>query len=116
SGLCVLHSGDVACPAPYATKHVTFGGVDDSRDCAQCTCGPASGGSCAGSVAAYSSTDGSCSGGAITYDTPVKCDAVAQPADIRVTVTSTPGSCTPSAGMNQGTVTPAAPTTFCCLN
>ena len=38
---CIFHDGDVDCPnfAPYVDKHTFYGGVDDTRSCAPCTCG-----------------------------------------------------------------------------
>jgi len=49
AGICVLQPADVPCPSgtPFTDRHVFFAGIDDTRGCAACTCGPPSGGSCA---------------------------------------------------------------------
>jgi len=49
AGICVLQPGDVPCPSgtPFTDRHVFFVGVDDTRGCTACACGPPSGGSCA---------------------------------------------------------------------
>jgi hypothetical protein len=50
AGLCVHQAGDVACPAgPFTDRHVFFAGVNDTRGCTACACGPAAGGACAAS-------------------------------------------------------------------
>jgi hypothetical protein len=51
AGMCVHQAGDLPCPSgtPFTDRHVFFAGVDDTRGCAACACGPPSGGSCAAS-------------------------------------------------------------------
>lgn len=116
AGLCISKAGDQTCPAgSYSTKHTFYGSVSDSRDCVACTCGALTGASCSASFSEYSSTNGSCSGLPDVYAAPVSCSGSASPADFRLDVTSTPGSCTASQGSPTGTATPASPTTFCCL-
>lgn len=113
--LCVGHAGDVACPGGgYGVKHRFFTSVVDTRACSACTCGPPSGGSCDFSVTSFTSSDLTCSGGAITYGSSTKCAGVAQPADFRLTMFPTNGSCGPSTSAPTGTATPTGPVTVCC--
>lgn len=66
AGVCVRHSGDVACPgAPYLNKHVFYGDVADSRACTPCTCDAPSGGACA--PAGGQPTGTATPTGAVTY-------------------------------------------------
>jgi hypothetical protein len=113
---CVAQSGDVVCPlTDYTVRHVYYGGVDDQRGCSACTCGDATGTSCSGSVDVYDSADASCSGFDTTYLLPFACDPINQgPADFRVNLALTSGSCTPNAVSAIGAATPIEPTTFCC--
>jgi hypothetical protein len=113
---CVAQSGDVACPlTAYTVRHVYYGGVDDQRGCSACTCGDATGTSCSGSVDVYDSADASCTGVGDTYQLPFACDPINQgPADFRVDLVLTSGSCTPDAVSAIGAATPIEPTTFCC--
>lgn len=114
--LCISQDGDVACPSTgYTTKRVLSGGASDSRGCSACTCGSPAGASCAGSIEAYASSDGSCSGGAVTYGLPATCYALNQPADLRVVVTPTAGTCTPSSVSPTGSAVATNPETVCCL-
>ncbi|HEY6459763.1 MAG TPA: hypothetical protein VIY73_06415 [Polyangiaceae bacterium] len=114
--LCVLQAGDASCPSgPYSNRQVLYGAVDDTRGCSSCTCGKAAGGSCAASYSVYSSSDGSCSGQPDTYGAPFQCAGVDNPADFRLTITPSPGSCSPSSVSPTGGVQPAGPTTVCCL-
>jgi hypothetical protein len=118
--LCISQSGDVACPpasggAGYASKQLFYGSVDDQRTCTACTCGALGGASCSASFEAYSSTDGSCTGGGDLYVAPFSCEAVDQPADFRVTITAQNGSCGANPVNPTGSATATSPTTFCCL-
>ncbi len=113
--LCVGHAGDVPCPGGgYGVKHTFYTSVDDTRDCSACTCGPPTGGSCTFSVASYSSSDSSCTGNAITYGPGTKCAGVGQPADFRLQLSPTNGSCGPSTSAPTGAATPSGPVTVCC--
>lgn len=108
--LCIQQAGDVPCPSgAYGSKLVAYEGVSDSRGCASCTCGGASGVSCGGTWITYSS--GSCStstgsnglsgcepGGAGAYS-----------------ATTSGGSCVASTPQATGTATASGPITFCCM-
>jgi hypothetical protein len=118
AGLCIMHTGDVACPtAGYTGKHVLYSGINDARGCSACTCGSVGGATCTAIVKVFSSTtNGTCGGPTppVPFSLPVKCSAVSQPADFNVTETPSGGTCTPSPVTPVGQVTPAQPTTFCC--
>lgn len=115
SQLCISQPGNVACPATgYTAGQVFYGSVSDGRACTRCSCGNVSGASCSATVGVSSSTNATCSSNTISYIAPFSCDAVQQGADFRLTVT-TSGGCTASTVSSTGTVTPATPTTFCCL-
>jgi hypothetical protein len=114
--LCIVQAGDVGCPSgPYTNRNTLYAGVDDTRGCSSCTCGTPTGGSCVASFSAYPSSDGSCSGQPDIYDAPVKCAGVNDPADLRLTITTSSASCTPSPVSPTGSVSPMGPTTVCCL-
>lgn len=113
--LCVARAGDMSCPGNgYGVKHLFYTSVDDSRNCTSCTCGLPNGGSCEFSLDTYQSTDGSCSGGAITYGSTTKCAGVGQPSDMRIDLKSVPGSCAPSSSTATGMATPTGAVTVCC--
>jgi hypothetical protein len=116
-GLCVEQSGDIACPAAgYNTKRVFYAGVDDRRGCSPCSCDAGvTGASCTATVNQYNSTDGGCAGLPITYLPGASCQGIQQPADLRLTLMASGGSCAPSTSAPTGSATPAGPTTFCCL-
>lgn len=116
SGLCISEPGAVACPATgYTTAMTFYGNATDARGCTTCSCGAVTGAACSGTVNAYNSTNGTCTGLPDSYIAPFSCDTVQQPADIRFTVTASGGSCTASPVTATGAAVPATPTTFCCL-
>lgn len=113
--LCISHSGDVLCPGGgYGVKHLFYTSVDDTRDCTACTCGNPTGGSCDFSVAAYPTQNQQCSGNPITYGPGTQCAGVDQPADFRLTLTPTDGSCAAGTSTATGTAVAAGPVTVCC--
>ena len=80
-GLCIYAQGDLECPAgPYATKHAYYSGVEDTRDCSNCTCGMGSA-TCSGSMHVY---DAVACGGNQVADVPSS------------------GTCTPASGVSVG--------------
>jgi hypothetical protein len=38
--LCVVHAGEVTCPAAYPNRVITYGDTQDERGCGACTCSP----------------------------------------------------------------------------
>jgi hypothetical protein len=117
SSICIAANGDQPCPAgPYSARQVIYGGATDSRDCTACTCGDPANATCTTTVDTFPSTDGSCTGGAITYGAPFSCDPVnAQPSDFRATTTASAGSCAASQSTPTGSAVPSAPVTLCCM-
>jgi hypothetical protein len=124
-GVCVMQTGDVACPpGAFVEKHLFYGGANDTRDCSACTCpGSASGGKCTGKIQIYSSaTPNTCTGTLIATLMPTEsggdCANItgnpnASGRKATFTVTQS-GTCTPGA-MPIGIALPADPTTFCCI-
>jgi hypothetical protein len=116
ASVCIEQAGDVACPlTDFTIKHAYYGGVDDTRSCASCTCGAVSGASCSGTLTQYRSADGGCDTAQTVYDLPLTCSPIQQPADLILSVTPSTGGCKPSSPSATGTATPALPMTFCCL-
>jgi hypothetical protein len=115
---CIYQQGDVGCPAgAYNTKHLYNTGVDDTRDCGDCTCGvPAtncnnSDGSiqmqvfdqadCPGAPSAFIPNNYTCTPAtgvavAVDYGTDSACPVASQP-------------------QPEGEVTPVGAFTFCCM-
>lgn len=113
--LCVSHAGDVLCPGGgYGVKHTYFTSVADTRSCSDCTCSAPNGGSCSFALDVYQSSNGSCSGGAVTFAPGDKCAGVNQPGDFRLTETSVAGTCGPSTSSPTGLAVPAGAVTVCC--
>ncbi len=119
--LCIVQTGVLSCPTSgYTVRRIYYEGFDDTRDCSTCSCGDVSGASCAASLDVFpvpvSPTTMQCTAGAITYAAPVTCAPVQQPGDFRLTTSlASAGSCPPSPVTATGGVSPADPTTFCCL-
>jgi hypothetical protein len=111
SKVCVTRPGDLDCPAPYSDKTLLHTGSDDTRGCADCSCGAAVVASCGGTVRIYGDT---VCDGAIA-DLPAdgsSCVVVSEPA---IAVTYIPnGLCPPSGGGATGEVKPIGPVTVCC--
>lgn len=110
---CIYQQGDVGCPAGiYNTKHLYSSGVDDTRDCGDCSCGvPASnctgnmmvftGQDCAGEPTALVPSSNACttaSGGSMAadYGTSDDCPVAGNP-------------------QPEGEVSPVGAFTFCCM-
>lgn len=126
AGVCVAKSGDDACPAPFNDKHSYYDPAEivDDRDCTACQCDPATGSTCAATVAVYSSNNVSdCSQAVLTTFTAGTCKNIPGNPPVfskKLQVTQPPsgGSCGVSAGgaLPTGGVTLGEPTTLCCLD
>jgi hypothetical protein len=121
--LCILQSGDVACPAgsTYSVKHTFYGSTMDSRACSMCSCGEATGGTCSGGTVIVASEDTGSQCGGMTSNIPT--DGNCYPvsigngnafAEATAVATASGGTCAPMGGTATGAVTPAEPTTICC--
>ena len=114
-----LREGDAACPPDYPTKHVFYGGLDDTRSCTQCTCSTPVGSDCTAFISIYS--DASCAvellgswqalGFTPCYDNAMPDGLQSMSAMV---VDNQPGYCEASGGVPYGEATPTAPSTFCC--
>ena len=117
ASVCVAQAGDVPCQGGYTARRVFYGGTLDTRDCSPCTCGDVAGATCSASVDVFhvaGPMTAPCSGLPTTYLTPASCNPVNQPADFRLKVQASGGSCTPTPVTAVGNVAEAQPTTFCC--
>ncbi len=119
--VCILHAGDVACPAgPYAARVQYFASIVDGRSCTACECDPGPGGGCGtGTVTVYAGAG--CTNAIKDVPTSGACTAftVSMAAgSMKVTASPTPqaGSCTPRGGaLADGGLDAADATTLCCL-
>ncbi len=111
-GLCIYKEGDAPCPdGQYSEKLSYWAGVDDQRDCSNCTCGQAVA-SCSGSMHVF---DAIGCGGNQVADVPnnFTCvGATGQSVGLNFTGESNcPIQTMPEA---MGTIAPAGNFTFCC--
>jgi hypothetical protein len=116
-GVCVYQSGNADCPDPfYKTKHLYYGGVNDTRGCDACGCDGPTGLAC-GVVDFYSAND--CSGPSLfTLPSDGMCHAspgALAAAAFQFTPKVT-GSCKPNGGAPHGSASPKDPTTVCCAD
>jgi hypothetical protein len=115
ASVCIEQTGDVACPLTgYTAKYVYYGGVDDTRTCSTCSCGPVLGASCTGSITQFQSTDGGCTTAQTIYNLPLACAPLQQPSDLLLTLTASGGACKATPSAPTGSATPTMPMTFCC--
>jgi hypothetical protein len=117
--LCVYQVGDpapAACPAgPFTSYHVYYGSAVDSRDCSECTCGAAAGGTCSGTVGFFGTA--ACAGGASnTYAFGTGCLTLVSPVHAMGAYTPSGGACGPGIGGQPiGKVEGTRATTVCCM-
>jgi hypothetical protein len=119
--VCVGQTGDNVCPAPFVTKSVLYDDFDDDRDCTNCACGPASGGTCEMTIELHSdATLNVCTTDVVSVTTG-SCANIPGNQAIRgrsyqVTDPPSGGTCSPTTTSTPvGGVTEEGPTTFCCL-
>ncbi len=126
TGVCVMQTGNVACPAVFTDQHVFYdpSKTTDTRACSgTCTCAPPSGGSCSATITVYSDqTVDTCNTLVATLN-PTTAKGDCQPLTGNPSVGSreatfsavTGSSCVGTGGTATGTATPASATTFCCV-
>ncbi len=123
SGICIMQTGDVACPlGKFDKKHVFYGpNMTEGRSCSDCQCQGASGQTCPTTITIYSGNTTQCQGTVVATITAGKCDDDAsignqQIGDRKMATTAAPqgGMCPHTGGDPMGTVMPTDPTTFCC--
>jgi hypothetical protein len=110
---CVYAQGDLDCPSGgYSEKAVYFAGVDDTRDCGDCTCGdPTS--VCEGKVRVHE--DDACMSNLFISGKPATCSNLGLMKPSSLFWESEPsGSCVEGGGAPTGDVTPNGPVTVCC--
>jgi hypothetical protein len=119
---CVFKDGEQdECPSGYSERWVFYRGIEDQLSCTACTCGPPQGTGCEAHVAVYS--DPACAALLDEYSIAAAgmpdCQPSVSPGDLRgmgaTWLTNDPGACEPAGGVPTGTVTPADPSTFCCV-
>jgi hypothetical protein len=108
----------LAPPEAYPEKRTLYSGVEDTRSCAPCECGPPEDSTCTALVSTYE--DRSCmtllGSGTLTLAGP-KCigGPGMQLASMEAEwVTNEPRSCAPRGGETTGQITPVSPSFFCC--
>jgi hypothetical protein len=109
--MCIWVAGEAACPeGPWTQQVITYGDVDDDRDCTECTCGAPTG-TCSGNIELNNQ---GCGVIYIGDATPGTCGI--QPAASHATyVPQANASCTPSGGSLVGGVEPTDAITYCCM-
>ncbi len=113
SRMCVYTPGDVACPDPnYSLRTVVYQGLDDSRGCSACTCGPAQLTGCSGTVPVYGDT--SCV--SILQNASLETCYGGTFGGIGAPALTATGMCLASGSSPQGAATPTGAITACCLN
>jgi hypothetical protein len=122
---CVYQKGDNDCPtgtvSPYTEKHVFYEGVEDTRACTACSCGPPSGSVCSAELFVYG--DSACATVPSYAETVTSAGAecldlapgAALGSKSASAPTYTPGACQPSGGAPTGGITAVVPSTFCCI-
>jgi hypothetical protein len=119
TGVCVMQAGAAtSCPALFPNLHTFYSGTTEGRGCTACSCGSASGESCAVTFTLYSNSV-SCAGALAGTVVSGQCIALTGSVGIvsieaAVTAAPTGGMCTAIDGQPTGTATPSGATTFCC--
>jgi hypothetical protein len=123
-GTCIASSGVKACPAgSFSDQHIFYQGVaNDTRSCTQCSCNPATGGTCGIDVTIYADqSPNTCATPVATASSGSCTNFAGNPYVIGRTdvVTKQPsgGTCAATGGQATGSVSPdaATATTYCCI-
>jgi hypothetical protein len=122
--VCLFRDGNHDCPSgPYSERSVINTGFDDERHCEGCSC-EAAGFECSIKFTVFISTGGCAVSGNVglrefvtgtetcSFDGNVRSFLVTENDRVEV---SKPGTCAPSNATLEGTVSPGAPVTVCCL-
>lgn len=119
---CIAKTGEQNCPAgDFSLRTVSYSDYVDSRDCSDCACGGAAGGTCKLTISLFSDAAlNSCTLPLAMVESNACVDI---PGNARVgsrtsAVTQAPagGSCpVTGGGVASGGVTATGPTTFCCM-
>jgi hypothetical protein len=113
-GLCIWHSGDLACPKPFTDKHTFANDVLDTRGCTACTCGAAAV-TCSATTRVYSDPLCGNQGTSVNVPNDGSCVAVSgTSSSLQASVTKL-GGCPAGGGQPSGGVIEGAlKTTVCC--
>ena len=110
--MCIQREGDHECPpGAFSERTVVFDGIDDSRGCSDCTCGPPTG-TCNGTITFRN-------GGCLATDTLVgtmqadECSPISGATHGQYTL-EPDADCTAAGGFPQGSAVEADPRTICC--
>jgi hypothetical protein len=114
--VCIERNGDRACTntGTFTVKHLVYRDINDTRDCATCTCTP-TGVSCGGTTDLYSAAG--CTGTMVTTtNDSTSCATTTDVQSMQYHPSGpTGGSCTVGGGAPIGSVSLGDPVTLCCL-
>jgi hypothetical protein len=121
-GLCIYKAGDNACPVgKFSQQFVYFEKADDTRACSACACGAPTGATCDATIKIYGDVGvNKCMTEIASFNAGGCANLMGNP-DVfgraATIVGPTGGTCGVTAGGGQatGALTPANPTTFCCI-
>ncbi len=117
SSLCIMISGDVACPSDgYTEKLLLVTSLVDTRDCTACGCDTPTGVTCGGTTTGYSSQQ--CSQDAVVA--PNDGSTCVPMPGVKAVMFTNPtgpsgGTCATSGGAPTGSATAGDSSTICCL-
>jgi hypothetical protein len=121
--LCIMKEDDILtpCDPAWPDRRVFYDGLDDTRDCKACKCGPPTGSLCTATISIHK--DSTCTApvgqGIDISSTEPACGDLSPPGPALVSKSATPpvyvpGTCEPSHITATGTASPKGPVTFCC--
>jgi len=118
--VCVWRDGGGSCNqiAPYSVKVSIYQGINDFRDCTNCTCGTPTNVTCSGTTLLYQdSTNSTCQGtGVQLTDNDSACANGTTFGSMEYQAgTATGGSCSPSSVSGTGNASGTDDITLCCL-
>lgn len=117
-GLCVLRTGDVACPpaSSYSARRVFYLGVRDTRDCTACACGALGPAASCSIVYSVNTDTEKCTDPGGPPKSPGECADLGGFYDVLPVITTytTSGTCPASGGAATGDATLEVPVTVCC--
>lgn len=123
--VCIRHDQDVACPAGWTKKAVSYASFTDTRACSSCGCGAPSGVQCTGGSYKFYDTDAcaACSNCSQPVTVANGCVDLANHADynqfsmiIEKPPAPSGGTCQATGGTPTGQLTPGGAETWCCKN
>lgn len=125
--VCITREGESECPelegGVFSERLIFYQGINDDRQCSECTCGQPTGSVCRATIAVYSGADLTCSDSAL--ETKLASSVVPVCLDFALpgqalgsksagATTYAPGTCKPLGGEPSGGATARESFTFCC--